>query len=280
VARTLQEIITRDKLSSQPVTVLNRPGGGGTVGVATINTHRGDGHYVTVQALPLVTNRLTGLSAVGLDDVTPLALLLTEPVVFSVAADSPIKSGQDWVARLRTDPSGVGLAVSSSPGGQSHIAAALVAKAAGQDPRKLKIAFFDSGAEAIVALIGGHVDVAASPVGVALGPAQAGRLRMIAVPSATRQPGPLANVPTWKEQGVDVQFSTWRVLVGPKNMGQSAIAWWDAVLQKAVASPAWSAALERNLWTADYMNSADTAAFLKNESDRISALLTDLDLTK
>ena len=93
VGRTLQSVVTQTHLSTRPLTVVNRPGGGGTVGIAYINSHEGDGHYVSVQALPLVTNSITGLSKVGLDDVTPLAVFVTEQVLFSVPAASPIKSG-------------------------------------------------------------------------------------------------------------------------------------------------------------------------------------------
>ena len=280
VGRTLQSVIQQDKLSSKPVTVINRPGGGGTVGIAYINSHPGDGHYVSVQALPLITNRITGISTVGVDDVTPLAVFVTEPVVFSVAASGPIKTGKDLVEMLEKDPSAVSMAVSSSPGGQSHDAAALVLKAAGQDPKKLKIVFFDSGGEAITSLMGGHVTASATPAGVVLGPSQAGRIRMIGIPSASRQQGDLANVPTWKEQGVNMDFSTWRVLVGPKNMTPDEIAWWDNVLKKATSSPEWSAAVKRNLWTADYKNSTDTKVFLTGEQKRLTSLLTDLGLAK
>lgn len=114
--------------------------------MAYINTHAGDGHFVSLQALPLITNRITGLSTMGIDDVTPLAMFVTEQVVFSVPANSPIKNGQDLVQMLKKDPSSVTLGVSSSPGGQSHDAAAMVVKAVGQDPKKLKVVFFGSGA--------------------------------------------------------------------------------------------------------------------------------------
>ncbi|WP_322101379.1 tripartite tricarboxylate transporter substrate binding protein [Paraburkholderia sp. J41] len=280
VARTLQSVITQEKLSSKPVTVLNRPGGGGTVSVAYINSHAGNGEYVTVQALPLITNRITGLSTTGLDDVTPLAVFVTEQVVFSVPGNSPIKNGADFVQMLKKDPSSVTMGVSSSPGGQSHDAAALVIKGAGQDPKKLKIVFFDSGGEAVTALMGGHVTAAATPAGVVLGPSQAGRVRLIGIPGAQREQGALANVPTWKEQGVNVDFSTWRVLVGPKNMTPEQIAWWDNVLQKATSSPEWAVAVKRNLWTADYKNSAQTRVFLQGEQTRLKTLLGDLGLAK
>jgi len=280
VARTLQSVVQQDKLSPKPMTVLNRPGGGGTVAIAYLNSHEGDGHYVSVQALPLVTNSITGISTVGLKDVTPLAVFVNEQVVFSVAGNSQLKSGKDLVEQLRKDPSSVSLAVSSSPGRQSHIAAAMVLKAAGQDPRKLKIVFFDSGGEAVTALMGGHVTAAATPASVVLGPSQSGQVRMIGIPAAARQPGPLANVPTWKEQGLNVNFGTWRVLVGPKNMTTAEIAWWDNVLKKATSSPRWAEAVTRNLWTADYKDHAATKQFLEGEKAHLTQTLGELGLAK
>jgi len=280
VARTLQNAITQEKLSSKPVTVLNRPGGGGTVGLAYINSHRGDGEYVSVQALPLVTNRITGLSKMGLNDVTPLGMFVTEQVVFSVPASSPIKTGKDLIAMLKKDPKSVTIGVSSSPGGQSHDAAALVVKAAGQDPKQLKIVFFDSGGEAVTSLMGGHVTVTATPAGTVIGPSQSGRVRMIAIAGGEREGGALANVPTWKEQGLDVDFTTWRVLVGPKGMPANEIAWWDNVLQKATSSPEWAAAVKRNEWTAAYRNSAQTKQFLDGENQRLGSLMSELGLAR
>jgi putative tricarboxylic transport membrane protein len=275
-ARTLQGIIEQLKLSSKPFTVLNKPGGGGTVSIAYINTHEGDGHYTCVQALPLITNRLTGQSQVGLADVTPLAQLLTEPVVFCAGVNSPIKNGADLIAALKKDPSSVTIGVSSSPGGQSHIAAALLLQGIGVDPAKLKIVFFDSGGEAAT----GHINVSATPAPVVVGPAQGGKLKMIGVPSAQREKGAIADVPTWKEQGVDVEFSTWRVLVGPKGMTADEVAWWDNVLGKAVLSPEWAKAAETNMWSIDYKNSKDVKIFLDSEQERLAGLLKDLGLAK
>jgi len=280
VSRTLQSVIQQEKLSSKPVTVVNRPGGGGTVGVAYINSHAGDGAYVSVQALPLITNQITGLSQLGVGDTTPLAVFVTEQVVFSVAAKGPIKNGKDLIALLKKDPTSVSFGVSSSPGGQSHDAVALLAKEVGVDPKKLKIVFFDSGGEAMTSLMGNHVTVSATPAGVAIGPSQDGRISMIGIPSDVRMTGALANVPTWKEQGVDAVFSTWRILVGPKGMTPAQIAWWDNILEKTTASPEWAAAVKRNLWTADYKNSKDTKIFLASEQKRLTALMGDLGLAK
>jgi putative tricarboxylic transport membrane protein len=280
VGRTLQSVMEQEKLSEQPVTVLNKPGGSGTVGIAYINSHKGNGNYVCIQALPLITNTITGQSEIGLKDVTPLAVLVTEQIIFSVAADSPIKSGKDLAEKLKSDPQSISIGVSSSPGGQSHDAAALVAKAAGGEPRNLKVVFFDSGGEAATALMGGHITVAVTPAGVILGPAQTGKIRIIAIPADARVGGALADVPTWKEQGVDAVFSTWRVIVGPKDMTPEQVAWWDNTLAKVTSSPEWQTALGRNQWTANYLNSKDAGAFFDSENTRLTALLTDLGLAK
>ena len=280
VGRTLQSVMEQEKLSEQPVTVLNKPGGSGTVGIAYINSHKGNGNYVCIQALPLITNTITGQSEIGLKDVTPLAVLVTEQIIFSVAADSPIKSGKDLAEKLKTDPQSISIGVSSSPGGQSHDAAALVTKAAGGEPRNLKVVFFDSGGEAATALMGGHITVAVTPAGVILGPAQTGKIRIIAIPADARVGGALADIPTWKEQGVDAVFSTWRVIVGPKGMTPEQIAWWDNTLGKVTASSEWQTALGRNQWTADYLNSKQAADFFAAENTRLTALLTDLGLAK
>ena len=113
-----------------------------------------------------------------------------------------------------------------------------------------------------------------------LGPAQTGKIRIIAIPTESRVGGALADVPTWKEQGVDAVFSTWRVIVGPKGMTPEQIAWWDNTLAKVTASPEWQTALGRDQWTADYLDSEQAADFFGSENSRLTALLTDLGLAK
>jgi putative tricarboxylic transport membrane protein len=280
VTRTLQNVVLQTEQTSVPLLVVNKPGGGGTMSLAYIDSHPGDARSVSLQSLPLITNRVTGSSTLGLADVTPLAQVVSEPIAFSVPAGSPIKTGRDLIARLRQDPASVTIAVSSSPGGQSHIAAALLLKSAGIDPARLKIVFFDSGSQALTALMGKHVTVSVTAADVVAGAAASGQVRIVATPAAARQGGELSGVPTWKEQGVDFEFSTWRILVGPKNMTAAQVAWWDALLAKAIASPQWNEAAKRNLWTVDYKNSAQTRTFLAAENVRLSALLGELGLAR
>jgi putative tricarboxylic transport membrane protein len=279
-ARVLQRMMHDLTLTDQAVNVINKPGGSGAIGILYTNQHKGDGHYLCVQSPGLLSNELVGTTNIGLKDVTPVAQLVDEEIIFTVAADSPFKTGKDLADKLGADPASVTLAMSSAPGGHSHIAAALVTKAAGGDPRKLKTVFFNGGGEAATALMGGHVMVTVTPASSILGPLAAGKVRVIAYAGGKRLPGALSGVPTWKEQGIDVVFSAWRALSGPIGMTQDQLNWWDSVLGRLTQSEEWSKYVLQNEWTADYRNSADTARFFSAERERLAAIIAELGLAR
>jgi putative tricarboxylic transport membrane protein len=267
-------------VTDQPVTVINKPGGNGAIGTLYANQHKGDGHYITVQSPALLISPLEGVGAIGLKQVTPVATLVDEQIIFTVAADSPFKTGRDLAEKLKQDTDSVAFAMSGSIGGHSHIALALVTRAAGGDPRKLKVVAFNGGGEAVTALMGGHVMVTVTPASSILGPLAAGKLRVIGIASAQRLTGALAGAPTWKEQGVDAVFAAWRALAGPLGVPAAQLAWWDGVLAKVTAAQAWQKYVEQNEWTSDYRNSAATTQFFAEESQRYADVLRTLDLLK
>jgi putative tricarboxylic transport membrane protein len=94
--RLIQKILQEAKLAPTPVNVVNRPGGGGAIGLAYLNQHQGDGHYLMINAISLLTNHITGKSALAYTDFTPIAIMGIEYVGVSVRADSPLKSGGSW----------------------------------------------------------------------------------------------------------------------------------------------------------------------------------------
>ena len=144
--------------------------------------------------------------------------MFNDATVFAVNADSPFRSGKDLIERLRKDPYGPSFAVGSTLGSVTHIAAALAIKAVGGDARKMKAVVLNASGDSVTQVLGGHIDVVTSAATLVLPQAQAGKLRMIAVASAQRMKGPLADVPTWKEQGVDANVSNWRAVIGPRGM--------------------------------------------------------------
>jgi putative tricarboxylic transport membrane protein len=276
-ARVLQKILQERRLVESAV-VVNKPGGGQTVSWAYMNQHAGDGHYINVINEPLLTNRIMGVSPLGHADFTPLAVLFHEQVVFLANSDGAIKTGRDLLERMKTDFTAVAFGFGSSRGNNTHIAIALLARAAGMDARKAKIVVFKSGGEALTALLGAHLDVCVSTIAPAIQYVQSGQLRALAVAAPGRLSGELATVPTWHEQGADLTYASWRVVFGPKNMTGAQVAFWERALREAVQSPEWTADLARNYREAAYAGSTETRSFLDAENRRLSSLLADLGL--
>ena len=153
-------------------------------------------------------------------------------------------------------------------------------KAGGVDIKKLKTVVFGSGGDSMTALLGGHVDVAASAPSAMLSQVQAGKLRIVVIGAPARLGGELAKIPTWKEIGVNSAFDLWRGLAGPKGMTRAQIHFWDAALGALVKTDEWKKELADNQVENIYKNSADTALQWKAEYDEVKGVLTELGLAR
>jgi putative tricarboxylic transport membrane protein len=83
-ARTNQCAIQLDKLVEAPITVVNRVGGGRALGFNYLNQNQGNGHYLAIGTISLLTNRITGVNPLNYEDITPIANLVGEHIVFAV----------------------------------------------------------------------------------------------------------------------------------------------------------------------------------------------------
>ena len=279
-ARALQKIMQERKLIPVTSSVINKPGAGYALSWIYLNQHPGDGHYLGITTLALLTNGITGVNPLTYTDVTPLAQLFTDYVVLAVRGESPVKTGKDFIERLRHDPTALSIAIAASLGNQNHIATALALKAGGVDVKKLKIVVFDSSAVSVTALLGGHVDAVAATATNVLAHMQTGKVRVIGISSPQRLSGQLAGIPTWKEQGYNAVFGNWRGVVGPKGLKPPQIAYWEDVLAKVVETPEWKKDMEQNFWSNAYLNSRDSRKFLEEEQAQLKGILTELGLVK
>lgn len=278
--RWIQRLLTEKKLIEANATVVNKPGGGGSIALTYLNQQAGNGHYLMVTSPTMLTNQITGRTQLGYSDVTPLAQLGTEFVVFSVRSESPIRTASDLADRLKADPGSLSFAVGNSTGSHNHIATAQVTKALGGDPKRLKVVAFGGSAEGVTALLGGHIDVAASPPSVMLPHVKAGRARFLAVASDKRLSGELAPVPTWRELGINAVASNWRSVIGPRGLSEEQVRYWDDVFGKLAALPEWQQDLEARLVEHTYLNSRDTRTLMEREYGALAATLADLGLAK
>ena len=278
--RLVQRVLQERKLVEPPVTVVNKPGGGGAVGLAYLAQYRGDAHHMMIVAQPLLSNQIAGRSKLSYADFTPLAVLGVEYVCIVVRAESPIKDAREMIERLRKDPGSLSVAVGTALGNATHSSFAHAMKMAGVDIRKMRSVVFSSGGESMTATLGGHVDAAAGSVSTVLSQLRAGRVRVIAVGAPKRWVGEFSSAPTWKELGVNSALDLWRGLAGPKGLSAAQVAFWDAALARVVKDEEWHKDLESNLMDNVYKNSAETLKHWQTEYQEVKTILTDLGLAK
>lgn len=278
-ARTIQRFL--QAIPGIPsVSVNNKPGGGGTVAWSFVNQHPGDGHYISTLNTALVTNQIIGLSTLRYQDITPLNILMHEYVAVWVRAGSTVTTGKDLVARLKQDQTSVSFGISPARGNQNHIVLGMIARAAGVDPKALKIVVYSSGGAGTTAALGGHVEVWAGTVGNALPYVQDGRIRVLGISAPQRQAGGFAAVPTFREQGIDAVYSAWRGFLGPKGLTAAQTAYWDRTFARIVEDADWKTELEKNAWGREFKGAAEARRHLEAEHLLLEKILADLGLVK
>ena len=275
-ARSLQQAMVAAG-AAKSVQVVNVLGAGGTVGLAQVVNAKGDGNQLMVNGFVMVWAILLNKSPVTLEQVTPIARLTEETEVVVVPADSPIKTAKDLAAAIKADVSKVTFA-GGSAGGVDHILAAQIVKAAGGDPAKVNYIPFSGGGESLAAILGGKVTAGISGYGEYEGQIKAGKLRALGVSSEKRRPG--ADVPTLKEQGLDVVTTNWRsVVAAPGLSAEDKKKLADAV-DKTVKSDAWKEILKQKGWDDAYMPADEFAKFLSTEQARVGDIMKSIGLVK
>lgn len=279
-ARLLQKIFQETGLVKVPVTVVNKPGGGGAVSLTYLNQHARNAHYLATNTPNMIANDINGRSPVRYTDVTPIATLLNQYTAVAVRVDSPLRTGQDMIDRLRKDPSSLAVSTPTTLGSVNHVAYALIARAAGVDVKKLKAVILGSGGEGAMAVLGGHVDAHVGTTSSVIKMVEAGKLRVIAIAAPKRIGAPYESTPTWTEQGYPIVLGTWRGVIGPRGMTREQIAFWNDMLAKAVATDAWRQALRDNRWEPNYLDSAGTKQLFDAEYAEYRSVLSDLGMLK
>lgn len=278
-ARTMQRIWQDHKIVQAPIVVVNKPGGGGAVAFSYIHQKPGDAHAMVLSGAGAVVNSIMG-RGVGHKELTPVAMMAAEYVGIAVKPESTIKSGRALLDGLKKDINAATFGVANSLGNANHQAIALALKVDGIPPAKAKVVVFQSGANAITALLGGHVNVVPASVGLWVNPAKAGQVRLIAVTSPKRMSGQFANVPTWREQGADAVVSVWRMISMPPGLSAAQLAFWQEALKKTTETPEWKRDLEVNHQSDEFMAGKELAVAVDTLYGQLKALLTDLELAK
>ena len=261
----------QDAKVADTVTYDNKGGAAGALGLAQfVNGSKSDPNAMMVMGQVMLGGIITGKPPVNLSTATPLARLTSEYNVFVLPANSPFKSMKEVIEHLKKDPGSVKWG-GGSRGSTEHIAAAMIAREAGVDASKINYVAFRGGGEATAAILGGNVTIGGSGYSEFSEYIAAGKMKAVAVTSGTRLKG--VNVPTLKEQDINVEIGNWRGVYGAPGITPDQAKALIEMVVKATKSKAWAEALEKNSWTPALLTGAEFAKFVDNDFASLRATM-------
>ena len=276
-SRALQATIEKEGFG-KGITVINVGGAGGAIGLAQfIRNKAGRSDALIVGGFGMVASFATNKSKVTLADVTPLARLTGEYNIVVVPTKSPIKSLKDLVELVKKGPRAVSWA-GGSAGGNDHLLAASIVQSAGIDPRQTNYVAFSGGGDSLASILGGQVTVGVGGYSELIEQVKAGNLRALGISATDRVPG--IDMPTLREQGVDVTFSNWRGVAAPPKLTAEQRQAYLGLIDKVVKTKTWKGELEKNSWVDSYLAGDAFSKYIVEETKRVTALLTTLGLIK
>jgi tripartite-type tricarboxylate transporter receptor subunit TctC len=261
----------------QPVVLENKAGAAGAVGAQYVAAAKPDGytlltHIVSISGFAAVDKLFGRTPKFTNDSFIPLARVVADPIVLIVNKDLPYKTVKDLVDDAKANPDKL---IYSSSGlyGASHIPTALFAKAAGD--LKMRHLPTNGGGPAVTAVLGGNVNFFMSPTSIALPHIKAGKVRPLAVSSAQRAKS-LPDVPTFKEQGYDLEYYFWVGIFAPKGTPEPIVKILRAGLDKAAHSEQFLTAIHNLGQELAYMDQPEFAKFWAADAKKMEEAINSI----
>ena len=261
----------------QPVVLENKAGAAGAVGAQFVAAAKPDGytlltHIVSISGFAAVDKLFGRTPKFTNADFIPIARVIADPIVMIANKDLPYKTLKDLVADAKANPDKL-LYSSSGLYGASHIPTVLFAKSAGD--LQMRHLPTNGGGPAVTAVLGGNVSFFLSPTSIALPHIRAGKVNALAVSSAKRIKS-LPDVPTFKEQGYDLEYYFWVGLFAPKGTPAPIINTLREGVNKAAHSKQFLDTLDNLGQELAYMDQPEFTTFwaadAKRQEDAINAI--------
>ena len=274
-SRTLSAAFDKDKLLPQPIVVENKPGGSGAIAFAYVAGKKKDPYYLLTAVTSFMTTPLMGMTPVGLKDFTPIANFAFDEYMLMVSPKSKYKSVKEIIVDAKANPKKITVG-GTQLGSSDSVCAYLIEKAAGV---QFNFIVFNGGGEVNAALLGGHIDIAVSNPGEALELSKAGKVKLLGVFSDKRLHG-APDVPTLKEQWVDVTYVQNRGLVAPADIPADARKTLEEAFAKYMKTDIFKKYLEDNMLAAGWMDGETFGKWLEKENTRYAVIVKDMGLMK
>ncbi|MEO0029395.1 MAG: hypothetical protein RJB45_1436 [Pseudomonadota bacterium] len=278
-ARGIQDALVQlNLIQGQTMLIDYKPGGAGIISLQQLQRNAGNAHWLGTFHTSTLVAIAAGMLKADLKDYPPVAMMVEETQLVAVRADSNIKTGVDLVNALKKDATSLKIGVAPALGSGTHLSIAKPLKVAGVDVKNLTVAPFKASSETMGALLGGHIDVISATAPVIMPQVAAGKVRVLASASPTRGTGPLAQVPTWREQGIAADFVSYNGILLPPNMTAAQISFWEEALRKVSQHSTWTALVEKNGGRPVFRDHAESMKYMLSEQKAINDLVQELGL--
>ena len=274
-ARAIGEALRSADIRS-PVSYENMTGdGGGRAMAHFVETAERQQSTLLINSTPLIIRSLQGLFPHDHHDLVPIAGLVGEYGAFVVRADSELESWAQLVTALEANPRAMNVGGGSVRGSLDHLILALALEKSGIEPRSVRYLPYDAGGKAMLALLGGEVEVLSTGIGEAIGYAQSGDVRVLGVTGPERLPQ-LPDTPTLSELGTPLVFANWRGLFAAPGTSEDRARLLQQQIGQALASPAWQSAIDRYGWTPLELMGPAFTQYLDEQAGVLEATLNAL----
>ncbi len=276
MARTMQAIIEKEKLTTHPIAVVNRGGGGGAIAHTYVAGKKGDPHIWLTSSTGILQTPLLRKSKENYKDFTALSTLAYDNFLVMVRADSPYRTMKDLITAAKKRPGELKVGGTSSHSSDAIITYG-IEKEAGV---KFNFIPFKSGGEVMVALLGGHIDLASANPCEAL--AQMGAAKVWVLGASTeKRLAETPDIPTLKEQGINVVYRQFRSIAAPKDIPREAVKYYEELFKKLSETKSWKEKyIKENMLSAEYLNSAETFKFWEGQNEWFANIMKEMGLIK
>lgn len=214
------------KYLGKPMVVVNVPGVGGTLGARQGKDAKPDGYTLTATHESVISSYIVGVAEFNYSSFIPIASMTSTPAMLAARADAPWKDARDLVADAKKRPGEI--TFGATLGSTSHFFPLEIAQKAGI---KFKIVGYEGTADRQRALLGGFIDLGESNPAAGKKYFEAKKLKGLGIATPKRHPLH-PDVPTLKEQGIDIQFAVNRGICAPLKTPKPIVKKLAAVLKK------------------------------------------------
>jgi tripartite-type tricarboxylate transporter receptor subunit TctC len=263
-----------EKFLRKPIITVNRPGAGGAIGFASLHAARPDGYTIGWVSSSLLTASNLGNVKFSYSDLEHIALMARIPTVIAVKADAPWKTFRDFIQYAKSKPRAIRLG-DSGTGSFTYVAAKAL-----EDITGVEFSSVPVGAQRRVAsLLGGEVEASIVHPGEVLAQFNGKQIRFLAISGANRNPQ-FADVPTFKELGVDVGVENFRSVAAPKGVQKEVIAALANAYEKASREKEWLQVATNLGYEPIFLGPQEHAKFMADQNARIKSILKKVKIVK